>query len=48
MHCMRWEIRMNNVRVLIVSIGAFEKGPIAPEMRPMIICWYDGSSVSSG
>jgi hypothetical protein len=35
-------------RVLIVSIGAFEKGPMAPDMRPMIMCWYDGSSVSSG
>lgn len=37
-----------DVRVLMVSIGAFEKGPMAPEMRPMPICWYDGNSVRSG
>lgn len=39
---------MVHVRVFIVSIGAFEKGPIAPEMRPMTMCWYEGSSTRSG
>lgn len=36
-----------HVRVLIVSIGALEKGPIAPEISPMIIAWYDGNSGTS-
>ena len=42
------EVGGRDVRVLIVSMGALENGPIAPEMRPMIMCWYDGSSSSSG
>lgn len=32
----------------MVSMGALEKGPIAPEMRPMPMCCHDGRSVSSG
>ena len=28
-----------HVRVLIVSIGALENGPIAPDIRPMIMAW---------
>jgi hypothetical protein len=28
--------------VFTVSIGALHKGPIAPEMRPMAVVWYDG------
>lgn len=36
------------VRVLIVSMGALEKGPIAPEMRPITMCWYEGSTCRSG
>lgn len=39
---------VEDVRVLIVSMGALEKGPIAPEMRPMIMYWYDGSTCRSG
>jgi hypothetical protein len=26
-------------RVLIVSMGAFERGPIAPETRPIMVVW---------
>ena len=29
--------------VLIVSIGAFESGPIAPEISPMSVVWYEGN-----
>ena len=32
----------------MVSMGALEKGPIAPEMSPMIIVCQEGSSASSG
>lgn len=32
------------MRVLIVSIGALEKGPRAPEMRPIVAVSYEGSS----
>ena len=39
---------MESLRVLMVSIGAFEKGPMAPEIRPMHICWYEGNSTRSG
>lgn len=30
-----------------VSIGAFERGPIAPETRPRTSVWYEGSSPDS-
>ena len=36
------------MRVLIVSIGALVKGPTAPEIRPAMAVWYDGSCSSSG
>lgn len=29
----------------MVSMGAFEKGPMAPEMRPMMEVCHDGKSV---
>lgn len=31
-------------RVLIVSIGALEKGPTAPDIKPMREVWYAGTS----
>jgi phage terminase large subunit-like protein len=31
----------------MVSIGAFEKGPIAPDTNPITMVWYDGSSPAS-
>jgi hypothetical protein len=37
-----------DIRVLIVSMGALEKGPIAPDIRPIIMCWYEGKSARSG
>lgn len=33
------KLRGKYLRVLMVSIGALENGPMAPDMRPMIICW---------
>lgn len=35
---MEREERGKDVRVLMVSIGAFENGPIAPEMSPIPMC----------
>lgn len=32
----------------MVSMGAFEKGPMAPDISPMTICWYEGKSFKSG
>ena len=31
-----------------MSMGAFEKGPMAPDMSPMTMCWYEGKSFKSG
>jgi solute carrier family 25 citrate transporter 1 len=33
--------------VLMVSIGAFENGPMAPEMRPRTIVCHEGNSVAA-
>jgi hypothetical protein len=33
--------------VLMVSIGALENGPIAPETRPRIMVCHDGKSVAA-
>lgn len=43
---MQWS-KERNVRVLMVSIGALENGPIAPLIRPIPICWYEGNSCPS-
>lgn len=33
-------------RVLMVSIGALDRGPIAPDTRPIIVVCHEGSGVS--
>src|SRR5258706_7684567 len=39
---------IDHIRVLIVSIGAFENGPIAPDIRPIPMCCHDGRTSRSG
>ncbi len=38
-HGYRGEGKGRETNVLIVSIGAFENGPIAPEIRPITMVW---------
>ena len=32
--------------ILMVSMGALDNGPMAPDIKPMTMVWYEGSSVS--
>jgi hypothetical protein len=42
--CAEWNL--GSAYVLMVSIGAFENGPIAPDTKPRIIVCQEGNSTS--